>query len=122
MTYLIPALQIVIALSLLNVWLLRSEKFTKFRGGAAKSLKEEFTTYGLPEWVFQVVRVLKVGSAIALLIGLWLPIVVAPAALVICLLMIGAIGMHIKVRDPVLKSAPALSLLILGVIVLSRTF
>lgn len=121
MPYLIPALQIVIALGLLNVWLLRSEKVTEYRGGSAQSLKDEFKAYGLPDWFFQLIRVLKIGSAVLLIIGIWVPIVVAPAAAVVLILMLGAIGMHIKVKDPVMKSLPALILLVLSAIVLFRS-
>ena len=118
MPYLLPILQIIIALALLNVWLLRSEKVTEYRGGSAKSLKDEFAAYGLPSWCFQVVRVLKISCAVLLIVGIWVPVVVAPAAGLIFLLMLGAIGMHIKVKDPFMKSLPALILLILSGIVL----
>ena len=121
MPYLLPILQIIIALGLLNVWLLRSEKVTEYRGGSAQSLKDEFKAYGLPDWFFQLIRVLKIGSAILLIIGLWVPVVVAPAAALVVMLMLGAIGMHIKVKDPVMKSLPALILLLLSATVLLRS-
>ena len=118
MNFIIPVLQIILALGLLNVWLLRATKKTGYRGGAASSLKEEFSVYGLPDWVFQCVRFLKITSAILFLVGLWFPVVVAPAATVICLLMIGAIVMHIKVKDPLIKSLPAVLMLIMSALVL----
>ena len=40
--------QLIIALGILNVWLLRFNKATIYRGGSAKNMKEEFATYGLP--------------------------------------------------------------------------
>jgi hypothetical protein len=42
--------QIVIALGLLNVWLLRAKRPTAYRGGDAQNMKEEFEAYGLPAW------------------------------------------------------------------------
>ncbi len=54
-------LQIVLALGLLNVWLLRTGKATAYRGGAAKNLKEEFATYGLPPFMYYLVGGLKIG-------------------------------------------------------------
>jgi hypothetical protein len=57
-------LQAVVALGLLNVWLLRAASPTRYRGGEAQSLKEEFSAYGLPTWFFFLVGVLKVGSPI----------------------------------------------------------
>ena len=42
MKYLILALQLIVALGILNVWMLRPGKATPFRGGDAKSLRDEF--------------------------------------------------------------------------------
>ena len=106
-------LQLVTALGLLNVWLLRSSSATSYRGGSAQSLKEEFSAYGLPDAAFYVVGTLKVGAAIALLIGIWVPTLVQPAASLIAVLMIGAVSMHVKVGDPIVKSVPALAMLAL---------
>jgi uncharacterized membrane protein YphA (DoxX/SURF4 family) len=107
------ALQLITALGLLNVWLLRSSSATSYRGGNAQSLKEEFSAYGLPGAAFYVVGSLKVGAAIALLIGMWVPTLVQPAASLIAVLMVGAVSMHVKVGDPILKSVPALGMLAL---------
>lgn len=108
-------LQIVVALGLLNVWLMRTGKATPFRGGEAKSMKEEFEVYGLPGWMMVLVGVLKVSVAIALLVGIWLPVLVEPAAWLLALLMAGALLMHIKVKDSVQKSVPALLMLCMAV-------
>jgi hypothetical protein len=43
-------LQIIIALGLLNVWLVRSNKKSEYRGGSANNIKDEFKAYGLPSW------------------------------------------------------------------------
>lgn len=115
-------LQVILALGLLNVWLLRSGKSTGYRGGSASSLREEFATYGLPVWFFYLVGVLKIGSACALLAGLWMPALVQPAASVIVVLMAGAIAMHIKVKDPLVKSAPAFLMLVLSASLLATGF
>lgn len=106
-------LQLVTALGLLNVWLLRSASATSYRGGSAQSLKEEFSAYGLPDAAFYVVGTLKVGAAIALLIGIWVPTLVQPAASLVAVLMVGAVSMHVKVGDPIVKSVPALAMLAL---------
>jgi uncharacterized membrane protein YphA (DoxX/SURF4 family) len=113
-------LQIVVALGLLNVWLLRAKSATAYRGGDAKSLAEEFEEYGLPPWMFYLVGILKVGSAIALLVGIAVPMLVLPAAGLVVILMIGAVTMHIKVGDPPTKSLPALAMLLMsaGIVIL----
>jgi uncharacterized membrane protein YphA (DoxX/SURF4 family) len=111
------ALQVIVALGLLNVWLVRAKASTAYRGGSAQSLKEEFATYGLPDWTFYVVGILKVGSAILLLLGIWVksPDLVRPPALVVAGLMVGALAMHAKVKDPLTKSLPALAMLLMCV-------
>ena len=95
--------QLIIALGLLNVWLVRSGKATPWRGGAATNMREEFAAYGLPTWFMWVVGGLKVSLAILLIVGLWVNTVSRPAA----------IAMHVKVGDPLRKSLPATSLLLL---------
>jgi len=104
-------LQIILALGLFNVWLLRTGKATNYRGGQAKNLKEEFATYGLPPFMYFLVGGLKLACAVALLVGLWVPAAVVPAAGVLAVLMLGALAMHIKVSDPISKSVPAFCML-----------
>lgn len=113
METLILQCQLVIALGLLNVWLLRSGKATPWRGGASTNMREEFAAYGLPTWFMWVVGGLKVSLAILLIVGVWVTPVSRPAAIGVAVLMLGAIAMHVKVGDPVKKSLPATSLLLL---------
>lgn len=107
-------LQVVVALGLLNVWLVRSGKPTAYRGGSSKSLKEEFAAYGLPDGAFYVVGGLKVLSAVALIAGIRYPVLVLPAAAVVAVLMAGALVMHVKVKDPAIKSLPAFLMLLMS--------
>lgn len=111
---LIHTLQLVVGVGLLNVWLMRASRATAYRGGASQTLKDEFAAYGLPTWVFHLVGVLKIGSGVALIVGLWVPAVSMPAASLVAALMLGAIAMHIKVKDPAVKSLPALLMLIMS--------
>ncbi len=107
-------LQVVVALGLYNVWLVRARRATSYRGGASKTLREEFKAYGLSDTVFRLVGALKIGCATLLLAGLAIPALTAPAAAVVAGLMVGAIAMHIKAKDPVMKSAPALAMLLMS--------
>lgn len=116
---LIQLLSVVIALGLLNVWLIRAKLPTAYRGAQALNLKEEFSAYGLPPIVFYIVGALKIGAALALLAGLWFPPISFPAALLIAILMLGAVAMHFKVRDPLKKALPAALMLLMSVIVCS---
>lgn len=113
MKTIVVILQIAAALGLLNVWLLRYNRPTAYRGRDAGSMQEEFAAYGLPAWFTYVIGALKVGSALALIAGIWIPAVVLPAAALISVLMLGALVMHGKVGDPLRKSLPALGMLLL---------
>lgn len=106
-------LQFAAALGLLNVWLLRFHQRTGYRGGNAGSMVEEFAAYGLPAWFAYVIGSLKIGAALALIAGIWIPTLVLPAAALISILMLGALAMHIKIGDPLKKSLPALGMLAL---------
>lgn len=108
-------LQVVVALGLLNVWLVRARSATAYRGGSAQSLKEEFATYGLPEWTFYVVGALKVGSAVLLLAGIWYPELIRPPAAIVAALMVGALAMHAKAKDAPAKYLPAFLMLVMCV-------
>lgn len=108
-------LQIICGLGLLNVWLVRSRSVTGYRGGEARSLKEEFAVYGLPDWTFYLVGGLKIVAGVLLIVGAFvrMPDVVRIAALVVAALMVGALAMHAKVKDAPAKFLPALSVLVL---------
>ena len=109
--------QIVAALGLLNVWLLRFSQATPYRGGEAHSMREEFQAYGLPAWFTWVIGALKIGVAISFIAGLWISALVLPAALLLSVLMLGALAMHVKVHDPLKKSLPAVGMLTLALII-----
>ena len=115
MRFVIMFLQLLVAFGLLNVWIIRKNRQTSYRGSNAASLKDEFRAYGLPLWSFYVIGFIKISSALLLLLGLWLPILVFPTALVVTLLMLGALSMHIKVKDPLKKLLPALFMLIFSI-------
>ncbi len=107
-------LQVVVALGLLNVWLVRAGSATSYRGGDARSLKEEFAAYGLPDFFFYLVGALKIGSAVMLIAGIWNESLVMPAAAIVAILMVGALVMHVKVKDPAVKSLPAFLMLVMS--------
>lgn len=111
-------LQLIAGLGILNVWLLRRDKSSPYRAGGASDMKEEFATYGLPEWSVAVVGTLKILSALGLLVGIFLPILVLPSAALLGVLMLGALAMHLKVKDKPQRSLPALTLLAVCVAIL----
>jgi len=107
-------LQVIVGLGLLNVWLVRGRSATSYRGGAAQTLRGEFAAYGLPGFAFYLVGALKIGAAVVLIAGVWMALPVRAAAGLVGALMIGAVAMHLKVGDPLMKSLPAALMLALS--------
>jgi len=114
MEYVIIALKIIVGLSILNVWLVRSKKSTAWRGGDANDIAEEFKAYGLPVWFMWAVGSAKVGLALLLLVSIFYPSTEAIAAYGIAFLMLGAVSMHFKIGDTIKKSLPAFTFLVLS--------
>ncbi len=71
--------QVVIALSILLVWVVRFPNVVK-----------EFHEYGLPDWVRTVVGATKISLATLLIAGIWYPRLVLVPALMMALLMVAA--------------------------------
>ena len=104
-------LQLIISVGLINVWLFRFNKVTEYRGGGANNMKEEFQAYGLPIWLMYVVGFLKIAIAIMLIVSIWIKELLEYNLWLLSVLMFGAVLMHLKVKDPIKKSYPALSIL-----------
>ena len=111
-------LQLIISVGLINVWLFRFNKLTQFRGGDAKNMKEEFQAYGLPIWLMYVVGFLKIAIAIMLIVSIWIKELLEYNLWLLSVLMFGAVLMHLKVKDPIKKSYPALSILFMIALIL----
>lgn len=117
MSTVVLVLQIVIALGIANVWLVRYGKSTAYRGGSATNMKEEFEAYGLSEGFMKLIGAAKLLLAAALVVGIWVPELVRPAAIGMVVLMLGAVSMHAKVKDPALKWLPASAMLAMSAVV-----
>jgi len=118
---LIMILQLVIAIGLINVWIFRLNRATEYRGGEAKNMKEEFITYGLPVWIMYLVGFTKVAIAIMLVISFWVEQLLFYNLVLLALLMVAALFMHLKVKDPIKKSYPALSILFMIALIMYFT-
>ena len=55
-------LSVFVGLTVINVWLFRSNKSTSYRGGDATNLMEEFAVYGLEDY-FILIGLIKVSLA-----------------------------------------------------------
>lgn len=91
----------------LNVWLLRFNLATAYRGGNATNMLEEFSVYGLNDTMAYLVGGLKIIASLALLAGFFFEKAIKPAASMMAVLMLGAIAMHFKVADEAIKFLPA---------------
>ena len=109
-------LSVIVGLTVMNVWIFRSDKSTLFRGGDANNLIEEFEVYGLGEY-FLIIGIIKVGLAVLLILSLYFTKVRFFAASGIAVMMLVAIFMHINVGDEVIKSVPASILLLSSLII-----
>ena len=105
--------QTAAALWIFNVWFNRFDKDTGYRGGDAKNMKEEFEAYGMSEDTMYLVGAAKVSLAGLMLVGHAAPRVTRPASIGLAAFMVGAVGMHVKVGDPVKRYLPALTVLTL---------
>ena len=114
MDYVIIILKVIISLSILNVWLIQPKKPTKWRGGNAKTIFEEFEVYGLPKPLCYVIGFLKVSLALILLASIQYETLTLIGSLGLSLLLLGSIIMHIKVKDEWYKSFPALLFIVLN--------
>ncbi len=118
---LILILQLIISIGLINVWVFRFIKATEYRGGDAKNMREEFQAYGLPAWAMYLVGGAKVFIAVMLIVSIWFKELLVYNLLALAVLMIAAVLMHIKVKDPIKKSYPALSILFMIALILYFT-
>ena len=110
---------VFIGLTVINVWLFRSEKNTLFRGGNAGNLLEEFEVYGLEDY-FLIIGVVKVSLAVILLLSLYFNKLRFFASSGIAIMMLVAIYMHISIGDDLIKSMPA-SILLIGSLTIAYT-
>mgnify|MGYP006141783083 FL=1 len=107
MKYLKELLMLVVSLLVLNVWLLRFNQETIYRGGNALNMIQEFAVYGLSETTAYIIGALKVLSATGLLVGFFYKKSIIPSASLMAALMCGAILMHLRVNDEAIKFLPA---------------
>jgi hypothetical protein len=100
------AAQIVIAVSIVIVWVGRFDNIVK-----------EFRQFGLSDLVRSLVGATKISLATLLVAGIWYPVPVVGPALVMAVLMLGAQGAHLSVRNPWYKFVPSFGLLLLSLFV-----
>ena len=110
--------QLTIATVIFTVWTVRFNRDTDYRGGNARSMREEFRVYGLPDWILPLVGSTKIALAVTLVAGIWIPLPVKSAALFMAALMAGAVLMHLRIKtDRIGKAMPAMGMLAMSLFV-----
>lgn len=97
---------LIIAVSIIIVWVFRFDNIVK-----------EFKQYGLPDIVRNMVGAAKIAISTLLVTGIWYDSPVVWPALGMAFLMLCAQFAHIKVKNPFVKYLPSLALLILSLYV-----
>jgi hypothetical protein len=122
-SYISIILKIIVGLSILNVWVIQPNKATKWRGGDAKTIIEEFEVYGLSKQFCYFVGFLKVGLALVLLASITFANLTMIGSTGLAVLLLGSIIMHLKVNDKLFKSFPAFLFLMmnLAIAIISST-
>lgn len=99
-------LQALVATSIFFVWVVRYN-----------NIIQEFAQYGLPDWLRDIVGILKLTFALLLLLGIQRASLAIIGGLGIAGLMACAFVIHIRVKNPVFKMLPSLTLLVLSLII-----
>ena len=98
--------QIVIAISVINVWVFRFDNIVK-----------EFKQYGLSDTLRNIVGAFKISLSTLLVVGIVYKDVILVSSLSMAFLMICAQIAHIKARNPLMKYVPSFILLLLSLLV-----
>lgn len=115
--YSIIGLKVAVALSIINVWIIQAKKPTKWRGGNAKTIIEEFEVYGLSKTFCYVIGFLKVSLALVLLASIAIGSLTLIGSLGLAVLLTGSVLMHFKIKDPLYKSFPALLFIVMNLFI-----
>jgi len=99
-------LQALVVASVFFVWTVRYQ-----------NIVEEFKHYGLPDWMRDLVGILKITLALLLLIGIERQPFAVAGGLGIAALMGCAVATHLRVKNPVFKMLPALTLLVFALVI-----
>lgn len=81
------------------------------------NIVQEFKQYALPDWLRDLVGILKMTGALLLLIGIERPLFAIVGGIGIGVLMCAAVATHVRVKNPPFKMLPSLTLLVLSVII-----
>ena len=117
--YIVIALNNLVSLSILNVWLLQAHKPTKWRGGNnIESIIKEFEVYGLSKQFCYVVGFLKISFALTLIASIKFDFLTLIGSIGLTTLLLGSVIMHLKVKDALYKSFPAALFILINLVII----
>ena len=103
-----PIFHVSIILGIFYAWTIGFNRESKYRPGRAKNMKEEFVVYGLPFWFMYTIGAVKLILSTLLIFGFFYPFLLKPVAAALCVVMAGAVLMHLKIReDKLIKALPS---------------
>ena len=102
---LIDALKIIAGVAVFFVWVVRYD-----------NIKKEFVDYGLPNWLRDLVGILKISFAIML--QFVSPQLIMIGSVGIVILMSGAVATHVIIKSNLRNILPSITMLIIGLIIL----
>lgn len=100
------SLQALVAASIFFVWVVRYD-----------NILQEFREYRLPDWVRDVVGILKITFSLMLLIGIERKQFAIAGGGGIAILMACAFAVHLRVKNPLFKMLPCLTLLLISLVI-----
>ena len=100
--------KVLLSVSLFYVWVVRYE-----------NIKKEFKTYKLPKMFRDLIGILKISFTVMLQFEN--NNLVFIGSLGIVALMLGAVGTHLKMKNPTRDMLPAITMLSIGLIILLHT-
>jgi uncharacterized membrane protein YphA (DoxX/SURF4 family) len=100
------SLQALVAVSIFFVWVVRYD-----------NVVEEFKLYRLPDWLRDLVGVLKLTFSLMLLIGIERAPLALAGSLGIAFLMVCAFFTHLRVKNRFFKMLPSLTLLVVSLVI-----
>lgn len=98
--------QIIVALSVIYVWVFRFD-----------NIVIEFKQYGLSDLNRSLVGATKIALSTLLVAGIWFPALTLIPALLMAFLMVAAQYFHFKIKNPWGKHIPSLLLLVLSLFI-----
>lgn len=99
-------LQALVAASIFFVWVVRYP-----------NIVVEFQQFELPAWLRDAVGIVKLTLSLMLLIGIDRGEIAIAGGIGLSLLMVAAFATHLRVKNPIVKMLPSLTLLVLSMLI-----